>query len=397
MTRPAAHRAASARNVVPIIMFCHFIAAFAALGMPPFFTLILEKSLHEEGGYLAGWLYVVPTLFAALSAPWWGRLADRFGKKPLLIRAQIGLAISFLLAGFSSSTWMFFLALVLQGVLGGTFAASNAYLATVSNGAALTRSLTAMQWSARAALVAAPASLGLWASIDSPIVLYRYLAALPLLAAVLIAMLPAGGQAAQAAGKLPTVAAVKVSARQIYLLQLTFVFATVMTFPYFIAHVQEQFGSLSLSAAGLLFGVPHLVYLLVAMPLTRWMGTTQLLATASLAFLMLAASIAVQAQPLSLAWLVGGRVLMGMSMTVGFIALHALIAAVVESNTAGKTFGWFESSSKWGGALAGLCAGAAVEAMSTHAPFILASIAIAAGAVYAAVLANSQLRLSKSY
>ncbi len=164
------------RRIVATIMVCHFIAAFAALGMPPFFALILDESLHSNASYLAGWLYIVPIFFTAVSSPWWGRLADRYGKKPLLLRAQLGLAASFLLAGFAPNVAVFALALGLQGLLGGTFAASNAYLATVVSGAALTRSLNLMQWSARAALVAAPAGLGLLMTIESPLELYRYLA-----------------------------------------------------------------------------------------------------------------------------------------------------------------------------------------------------------------------------
>ncbi len=56
------------RQVVAVVMLCHFIAAFAALGMPPFFALILQRSLHNDVPWLAGAFYVVPTLLAAVSA-----------------------------------------------------------------------------------------------------------------------------------------------------------------------------------------------------------------------------------------------------------------------------------------------------------------------------------------
>lgn len=79
--------------------------------MPPFFPLILSQWLHSDVGYLAGWAYVLPTLLTALSGPWWGGLADRFGKKALLLRAQLGLAASFLLAGFADSVPIFLVAL----------------------------------------------------------------------------------------------------------------------------------------------------------------------------------------------------------------------------------------------------------------------------------------------
>ena len=175
--------ARSPRTLAALVMLCHFIAAFAALGMPPFFALILQKSLHADAPMLAGWLYVVPTVFTALTGAWWGRLADRYGRRRLLLRAQLGLAASFLLAGYADGVELFFLALCLQGILGGTFAASNAYLASVTHGAALAGGLNALQWSARAALLLGPLLVGYSiTALESPIMLYRYLALLPLLA-----------------------------------------------------------------------------------------------------------------------------------------------------------------------------------------------------------------------
>ncbi|SMF10193.1 MFS transporter [Pseudogulbenkiania subflava] len=380
---------ANTRHVVAVVMLCHFVASFAALGMPPFFALILQHSLNNDVPWLAGAFYVVPTLLAALSAPWWGRLADRFGKKPLLLRAQLGLALSFLLAGFATSTTGFFAALVLQGVLGGTFAASNAYLATVASGTTLTRSLTAMQWSARAALVAAPASLGLWMGVESPIVLYRWLALLPLAAATLIALLPAGSMAASTAKHTPAPALpAPATPRQIYALQFAFIFATVATFPYFISDLQQRLPVLPEAATGVLFGLPHLVYLVAAPLLSRRLGLTPSLGLLAAGYGVLMLSLAAQATPLGLAALVGWRLLMGAAMTIGFIGLHALVASVVHTGNAGRTFGWFESSSKWGGVAAGLMAGAAVGAAGTRAPFLLGAAALAPAVGYLLLIAR---------
>lgn len=362
------------RQAVAVVMLCHFIAAFAALGMPPFFALILQRSLHNDMPWLAGAFYVVPTLLAAVSAPWWGRLADRFGKKPLLVRAQLGLSASFVLASFSTSSVEFLAALVLQGVLGGTFAASNAYLATVANGTTLTRSLTAMQWSARAALVAAPACLGLWMTTDSPVVLYRWLALLPLAAALMIARLPAGDAAASAARRAPAHAAAATTPatpRQIYVLQLAFVFATVVTFPYFIPDMQQRLPGASAATAGLLFGLPHLVYLAAAPLLSRRFGLAPSLGLIAASFGVLAVSLLAQAAPLTLPALVAWRLLMGAAMTAGFIGLHALVASVVHTGNAGHTFGWFESSSKWGAVAAGLAAGAVTSAVGPRTAYLL--------------------------
>ncbi|UIF86313.1 MFS transporter [Cupriavidus sp. UYPR2.512] len=383
------------RQVVAVVMLCHFIAAFAALGMPPFFALILQRSLHNDVPWLAGAFYVVPTLLAAVSAPWWGRLADRFGKKRLLMRAQLGLAASFLLASYATNSFAFLTALVLQGVLGGTFSASNAYLATVASGTTLTRSLTAMQWSARAALVAAPACLGLWMGAESPIVLYRCLALLPLAAAALIASLPAGEGAS--AAKRPAAragdasAAAPASPRQIYVLQFAFVFATVVTFPYFIPDMQQRMPVLSAATAGLLFGLPHLVYLAAAPLLSRRLGLAPSLGLLATAYGTLVITLLAQAAPLGLPALVAWRLLMGTAMTVGFIALHALVASMVHAGNAGRTFGWFESSSKWGGVVAGLGAGAAVSLAGQRAPYLLGAALLAPAVAYLIFFARQRM------
>jgi MFS family permease len=375
----------SQRRMVMVVMFCHFIAAFAALGMPPFFALILSQSLHNNNAYLVGWFYVVPTFFTALSSPWWGLFADRIGKKISLLRAQLGLSASFLLAGYSHDTGLFFLALALQGMLGGTFAASNAYLATQSSGPALARSLTLMQGSARAALVVAPAVLGLFAASVSPIELYRYLALLPLAAALLLWLLPEPTKTAGDGYRPENTAAGRLlPANNVYALQFTFVFATVATFPYFIPYAQAL-ESVSVELAGLLFGVPNLLYLATAGVLTARFG--QRVSPAGLAwmFLLMATALFGQAQTQSLAGLILWRTLMGLAMTGGFIALHALVAALIHESNAGRTFGRLESGSKWGAVAAGLAAGAMVDGFGLHAPFLLGAGIMVAAAAWLAI------------
>jgi len=386
----------AASRTVRLVMFCHFIAAFAALGMPPYYALILQQSLHGEPGFLAGAFYVVPTLFTALSSPWWGRLADRCGKRALLLRAQLGLALSFVLASYAQDAGSFLAALVLQGLLGGTFAASNAYLAAVVSGAALTRSLTAMQGSARAALVLAPIVLGLTLDEQAPLRLYRWLAVLPLLAALLIARLPEPQAAAATtrAASAPGSAAPEASAQQIWWLQAVFVFATVASFPYFLPQLQQSHPALPLWAGGTLFALPHLVYLLAAPWLSRRLCRPRWLPVLAAAFALLALSLFGQWQAAGLTAFVAWRLLMGLAMTAGYIALHALIAGVVHAGNAGRSFGGFESSAKWGAVAAGLGAGAAATTLGLAAPLLAGALVLGVAAAVCARRATRARALS---
>lgn len=124
---------------------------------------MILAGLGDPTARWAGVLYVLPTIATALSVPWWGRLADRYGCRLMLVRAQLGLAVAFWLAGQADSTLVLAVALVLQGVLGGTFAATGAYLATGLTGRDLAAALTLAQVGARLALVGGPATAGLLA------------------------------------------------------------------------------------------------------------------------------------------------------------------------------------------------------------------------------------------
>jgi MFS family permease len=355
----------------------HFVASFTALGMPPFYDRILHQ-LGNTTPWLAGGCFVGPTLIAALSNGAWGKLADRFGKKRLLLRAHLGLAVSLWLTGHAANAWQFCLALLLQGLLGGTFAASNAYLATVVSGHRLTRLLTLMQGSARAALFAGPALMGLLTHSAEPIRLYRILALLPLASAFLIWRLPATETPAPSAESPSNVRQESGSTPlPLYGLQFAFIFGTVVTFPYFVSAMEHALGQRHAGAAGFLFGLPHLVYLLCAFPLSRPLGRRHLPATLAVGLFVLAVSFAGQFVSHSFAVIVAWRMLTGLGMTVAYIALHGLIAETTHARNAGRRFGAIESSTKWGTVAAGLTASALITHGGPQAPFLAGSLVLA--------------------
>lgn len=380
------------RGSVMVIVFCHFVAAFAALGMPPFFGLILDKSLHSTDSQWVGWLFIIPTFFAALSTPWWGILADRIGRKKSLLRAQLGLALSFLLISYASNPWEFAVILSIQGLLGGTFAASNAYLASLLRGPALIRGLTMMQGSARAALLTGPIVIGLFVSVDSPILLYRYLALLPLLAALLLWWLPPNGEWGECdtpvATRVEALTAASVqgrysmSAGRVFLCQFVFIFSTVASFPYFVPYMLATYAPVSTAMAGFLFGLPHLIYLVCAAPLSRFLAPQHSSKILAAGFLLTGVTLLAQMQTQSLIALMVWRVVMGLGMTCAFIALNGLAADIAHSGNAGRIFGFLESGTKWGAVLAGLCAGASVPLWGLEFPFLMGGVAICLAGFY---------------
>lgn len=368
----------SERRRIAVVMLCHFIAALAALGMPPFFALILLQSFESTQTQLVGWFYILPTLCTALAAPWWGRFADRYGTRRSLLRAQLGLALGFLLASLAPSPLLFALALMVQGLLGGTFAASSAHLASLVQGAGLAQSLNWMQGSARAALVVAPVLFGWLIGFVAPLELYGYLALLPLLAALLLLLaLPAGAAASPVRLGDKTAAAVQeqVSGALLFMLQFGFSFACVIGFPYFFADIQLRFAALDAVQLAWLFSLPHLVYLLLAHHSGIWLRSWPVLRCLQVAFVLLALSYWGQYQAYGLTELVLLRLLMGLAMTVCFVALHRLMSAS-SGRSAGRLFGRLDAAAKWAGVAAGLSAGALSSLHGLSSPLLAAALVL---------------------
>ena len=107
------------------------MAGFSA--MIPFIPLFIKEELHiANEGALA--IYVsmfnfFGTLAYALFCPVWGKLADRFGVKPMLLRGTFLTAFLFPLMGYVSSVgWLIFLRF-LSAACAGTTAASQTMIA----------------------------------------------------------------------------------------------------------------------------------------------------------------------------------------------------------------------------------------------------------------------------
>ncbi|MFD9812754.1 MFS transporter [Streptomyces sp. NPDC059080] len=417
---PAPAPARPARRQIHAVAGCYFVASFAALGLPPYLTSILPE-LGEGAARWAGLLYVVPTVFGALGAPLWGRLADRYGRKRLLLRAQLGLAASFLLAGFADSLELFAAALVLQGVLGGTFAASNGYLGATLEGAELSRALTLMQGSARAALVCAPIVVGALTPWLSPHRQYALLAVLPLAAAGMLAALPepprctapagtAGAAGATAAADTlgaagtatgpdgpaatatqpasPAVSASPVSSpaalRSLYALEFVFVFSTVISFPYLLSLVEERLPGTGPVTSGVLFALPHMCYLVGAMAAHRFCHRRPRHGLV-LGFACIAAGSAGHGAATSLAEFAAVRLVLGAGLTLGLVALSVLAAGCAAGRAPGGLFGSIEFFSKAGAVAAGLAAAAGNAWFGPSAPLLIGT-ALALATVFVCAL-----------
>src|ERR1700754_1067164 len=87
-----------------VCVFGSFTTIVAMTLMLPFLPLYVEQLGVKDHAAIVQWSGVAygATFFtAALTAPLWGKLADLYGRKPMLIRASLGMAIIMSLMGMA--------------------------------------------------------------------------------------------------------------------------------------------------------------------------------------------------------------------------------------------------------------------------------------------------------
>jgi MFS family permease len=105
-----------------VCCFGSFLNIVAMTLLLPFLPLYVEQlGVHEHAQILqwSGIAYGATFFAAALVAPLWGRISDRYGCKPNLIRASAGMTISMGLMGMTQTIWQLVALRVLVGLAGG--------------------------------------------------------------------------------------------------------------------------------------------------------------------------------------------------------------------------------------------------------------------------------------
>ena len=81
------------------------------------------------GGLIVAILMSAFTAAQLLSAPWWGRFSDRYGRRPALLVGLTASCIAYVVFAFANSIWLLLLSRLVQGAGGGTVGVIQAYVA----------------------------------------------------------------------------------------------------------------------------------------------------------------------------------------------------------------------------------------------------------------------------
>lgn len=120
------------RNLYIAWLGCFLTGAAFSLIMPflPLYVEMLGVTDARQLNIWSGAVFSITFLFSAIASPFWGSLADRRGRKLMLLRSALGMSIVMALMGMAQNIWQFLALRALLGLLGGFVPNANALIAT---------------------------------------------------------------------------------------------------------------------------------------------------------------------------------------------------------------------------------------------------------------------------
>jgi DHA1 family tetracycline resistance protein-like MFS transporter len=113
--------------VLFLIVFIDLVGFGLVIPLLPFYAERFTASPQQVTTLMA-----VFSFMSFLSAPIWGRISDRIGRRPVLMASMAASALAYLWLGFADALWMLFAARALGGACAGNIAAAQAYIADVT-------------------------------------------------------------------------------------------------------------------------------------------------------------------------------------------------------------------------------------------------------------------------
>jgi MFS family permease len=134
------------------------VAFVDMLGFAMIFPLLPFYALRLGGqAWIVGPLVASFSVAQLASAPLWGRVSDRYGRRPVMLIGLGGAGLAYLIFGFADSIWLLFASRIVQGLGGGTTGVVQAYVSDSTNPAQRARGLGWLSASTNAGVMIGPA------------------------------------------------------------------------------------------------------------------------------------------------------------------------------------------------------------------------------------------------
>lgn len=118
--------------VILTTVFIDMVGVGIVLPILPGLVRELIGGSVSQASYVLGLLFALYALCQFFFAPLIGALSDRFGRRPIIVVALIGLGLDYLILAFAPNIGWLIFGRVMAGVLGATYSAATAYIADIS-------------------------------------------------------------------------------------------------------------------------------------------------------------------------------------------------------------------------------------------------------------------------
>lgn len=399
----------SGRNLL-ILWIGTFTAAISFSLVVPFLPRFIGSLGVVENLYLwSGSIYSVSFLTSAIMAPVWGNLADRHGRRPMVIRSGIAIAVVNIAMSFVTSPGQLFALRTLNGLLAGFIPASVALVATNTPEHRLGRSLVILQTGPAAGTILGPMLGGLLADLFGIRVSMQIAGCLILLSTALVWLLVKERKGAGTGVRTSPlhdlklaishprllavlIATMLVSASYQTLEPILTIFVPTLRFEPFLedlTHLLFGHGDARNSIAGLVVSLPAVAMLTGA---ARWARLGERIGFPKLMLIGLAMA-GLFALPQSLVQTAGQLILLrfayGIALAAGRPALDATLAQVVHPSFRGRAYGINSAAFQLGGVVGPLLSGNLADWVGPRYAFVLAgSMLLSTAAWVGTSLAN---------
>ena len=134
------------------------VAFVDMLGFAMIFPLLPFYALRLGGqAWMVGPLVASFSVAQLASSPLWGRVSDRYGRRPTLLIGLSAAAIAYVIFGFAHSIWLLFASRLVQGAGGGTTGVVQAYVSDATDPAQRVRGLGWLSASTNLGVMIGPA------------------------------------------------------------------------------------------------------------------------------------------------------------------------------------------------------------------------------------------------
>jgi MFS family permease len=306
---------------------------------------------------------------AGLCGPFWGRLSDRIGRKPVIMVCLAGGALSYVMLGLASQLWMVYAARAFAGLMAGNIGVASAMMADLTNPEDRARGMGLIGAAFGLGIVLGPLLGGLLSgsggSFTLPCIFAGFMSVLAITAAALF--LPesvsperraANRVLQRSGGKVSIHRMLRVTGNRLLALQYLLHNAAVSSITYlFPLWAGDQLGW-SAREVGIVFGVQGGIMVVLQGgfigPTVRMIGEWRFL---RIAILCLLSGLLLAVFAASMPWMVGSVLVAMSGATLCMPLLNAITTHRTPTDYRGRMLGTTAAASAWGRVVGPLLAG----------------------------------------